>query len=218
MDNISDKQFVRKASARISAIAFLESYEAHIRTNYPDAVVALDMYREGKLLPTPALEFVKQVAAKHILQGMINKAGESIKKHTSASARKSKSGSTRTSSIGQGKYYCQIFVKMVNERTRETSIEVFVDHNGHDTFRADTYSAAERIVDRKQTDVIHAQYATVSQELPSGKVLTTNISRDDSIARFLKAPRGPVCKVKPQSAPLKQTMSVHNYVATFSRG
>lgn len=214
---ISDKQFVRKASsARVSAMAFLDAYEEHIRATYPGAVVAIDLYRKGEMLPTPALEFVKQVAGQHILEGMVNRAEESIKKSQERTEKKP-SGS-RSGSVGQGKYTCQLFCKVTNERTGESITELWTDHNGHHTFRAEVFQDALRLVDRKQVDLGNGQYATISQELPGGKILTTNVSRDDSVGRVLKVARGPVCKVKPTSAPLKQTMSVHNYVATFSRG
>lgn len=216
MDKVlSDKQFIRKAeSARVSALGFLEAYEEHIRSSYPEATVAIDMFKSGQMLPNPALEFVKQVVGQHILKSMTNRAEESMQKQ----AKKEKKAPSKSGSTGQGKYTCQFFCKVVNERTGDSQEHLWVDHNGNDTFRAETYQAAMRLVDRKLSDISHGLYATISQEIREGKMLTTRVDRNDAVARFLGVKRGPVCKVKPTSAPLKQTMSVHNFVATFSRG
>lgn len=213
---LSDKQFVRAASGRVSAIGFLEQYEEHIRTNYPAAIAGMDKFKSGEMLATPALEFVKNVVRQHIHTGMVRKAEESIRKaHEPA---KEKKASSKSGVSGNGKYSIQIFHKCTNERTGEFSIELFEDHNGIHTFQANSYQDAERISDRKLFNLATSSYATITSNLNNGKSLTTKVKRDDAIGRFLNVRAGAVCKVKPTSAPLKQTMSVHNYVATFSRG
>ena len=213
---LTDRKFIRLASGKVSAEGFLEAYSAHITEHYPEAVVALDLYRSGQMLPTPCLAFVKEVVGQHILGQMITRADEKIAKDQEVKQKKEKK--PRSNSTGQGRYTCQLFEKITSERTGHSDVVLWVDHNGKDTFLADTYSAAERLCDRKQMDSLCGVYATITEELPNGKVLTTRVSRNDSVGRVLRQRPGSVCKVKPTSAPLKQVMSVHNYVATFSRG
>lgn len=210
---LSDKQFIRKASGRVSAIGFLDAYEEHIRSNYPGAHPAMDAFKNGQMLPTPALEYVKKVVGQHILQGMVNRAEETIQKDKPKKRFIPKNGIT-----GQGKYSVQFFVKNTHERTLETKIEVWTDDNGYHTFKAETWQAALRIADRKHVDILHGQYATISQEVSEGRFLTTRVDRDDSMARMLRPGRGPVCKVKPTSAPLKNLMHCKNDTCSFSRG
>lgn len=209
---MSDKQFIRKASSRISADAFLDAYEAHIRETYPESVETVNQYRSGQMNPTQALDFVKEVAKQHMLAMMVTRAEESIRKSQTNKTEKAKSGI-----IGTGNCTCQLFVKETCERTGEFKIVLWVDHNGNHTFRAASYQDALRLVDRKQVDLSTSQYATIVMDV-GGKPMTTRVERLDSMARFFKSRPGPVCKVRPQSAPLKQKMSVHNYVASFSRG
>lgn len=212
MSTLTHKQFLRRANSKVSAQGFLDSYNDHIRTVYPEADAAMDRYQKNEMLPTPTLEFVRQVVSQHIMLGMLNRAEESIRK-SQQTKKTSKSGST-----GQGRYDCQFFHRIVHERTGEVVIERWTDHSGHHTFCSDTFQAAERICDRKLSDMCGGLYCLISQTLPNGKELTTKVMRDDAIARFMKVPAGPACKTRPQNGSMKNVMRVHNYVATFSGG
>lgn len=210
---LSDKQFIRKASAvKVIADAFLNAYEDHIRATYKDAGTALDQFKSGEMRPNVALSFVKEVVAKHLLQTNIARAEESIRK------QHQKKTPSKSNVTGSGKFACIITIKVTNERTRECEEAVFVDHNGHDTFLCDTYQAALRLVDRKQADMPDALYSVISHELTPGRFLKTTIMRGDSIARFFRQPKGPVTKGKPMSASLKNYMHCHNDTCSFSRG
>ena len=210
---LSDKQFIRKASAvKVIAGAFLDAYENHIRTSYKGAHIALDQYRSGEMLPNVALEFVKNVVHEHILQNDIARAEESIKK------QQVKRPPPKTNVCGTGKYECVFIVKLVNERTLESEEIVFVDHNGYDTWKCNDFQSALRLVDRKQSEMANSVYATISQELAPGRKLTTQVSRTDSTARHWKESKGPVVKGKPTSAPLKNFMSCKNDTCSFSHG
>lgn len=213
MDKISDKQLLRKASAvKVIAHAFLDAYENHIRQTYKGADDTLDKYRSGNLKPTEALGVIKNVVAEHLLQVNIARAEESIRK------QQVKRIPAKSNVCGQGKFECILTIKITNERTRESEEAIFVDHNGHDTFRCQTYQDAIRLVDRKQVDMADGLYAIISNEIAPGRMMKTQVMRGDSIARVLRAPKGPVSKSKPTSAPLKNYMHCHNDTCSFSRG
>lgn len=215
MKSLTDKQFLRKSSGRVSALGFLDAYEEHIRSTYPNANPAMDAFKNGQMLPTPALEYVKKVVGQHVLQSMVHRAEETIQ----AKEKPAKKRTTSKSGItGQGKYSVQFFAKETHERTLVSKVELWEDDNGHHTFRAETWQAALRLADRKHVDILHGQYATISQEISEGRFLSTRVDRNDSMARMLRPGRGPTCKVKPTSAPLKNMMSVHNDRCSFSHG
>ncbi len=193
---LSDKQLLRKASSKITATDFLETYSEHIRATYPAAVPILDKLAAGEYLPTPTLEMLKHVIFASVLEGA-KKAG------AEARVREEKPAKTRTGITGTGKYVCQIFV----------GGELLTDKNGMHTFNVDLFQDAERLVDRKMVDIASDSFATIT----SGDI-TTKVSRDDSLSRFFRERKGAVCKVKPTSAPLKNTMSCHQDTASFSHG
>lgn len=214
----SDKQLLRKANGmHVSAIAFFSAYADHIRETYPGSHTALDMYKSGEMLPTPTLEFIKQVVSQHIIQCQVNRAEESIRKQQ-AKVNKPKSDKSKSGTSGSGKYAIQIFVKRTSERTGESEIDLWVDHNGVDTFKADLYQNAMRLLDRKMADLCMAQYGTITQVIGENRNLTSRIERSESVARVLRAPKMAVHKSKPTSAPLKNFMRAKNDTCSFSRG
>lgn len=213
---LSGKQLLRKASSKIAASAFLESYQEHIRENYPEAVEALDKWSAGKSAPGPTVETIKNVVATHLLEAMKRKANEDIEKaiaRGNGRAAKSSSGES-----GTGRYACQFFVKNTIERTSESNIDLYTDKDGIHTFYVDTYQDAQNLVDRKQCDMTHAVHATITNKV--GKEITTIIRRDDSIARRMKQPKGPAVLNRGTglSKSLKSFMSCKQDTASFSRG
>ncbi len=214
MDKVlSDKQLLRKASSKIAATAFLAQYQAHLRENFPETTELLDRYTKGEALPTPTVEVIKNVVAAHILENMKRSAEEAIAKAGARSATPKKSGST-----GSGKYAIQFFVKNVTERTGESSVDLYTDENAVHTHYAETYNAAERMVDRKQSNLMHAVYAEIVNKV--GVKIKTTISRDDSLSRFMKQRKGPACRDRGQGlgASMKPVMSCKQDTCSYSRG
>lgn len=212
---LSDKQFSRKLNSSQGVVdGFLSAYEGLIRERFPSAIVALEQYQQGEMTTHQAVDFVKKVVHTHLVQSQINKAEEDIlRRQEQKPTATSKSGS-----VGQGKYAIQFFVKMIDERTGNAQIELWTDATGHHTFRAELYQDAMRLVDNRLYKLATGLHATVSQGLNNGRTLTSRIERDEAISRVLKAPRSAVSKSKPQSAPLKNFMSCHNDRSSFSRG
>lgn len=215
MDKVlSDKQLLRKASSKIAAAAFLAQYQEHIRENFPETTDLLDRYTKGEAMPTPTVEVIKNVVAAHILENMKKTAEEAIAKAIhSSKAPKKKSGTT-----GSGRYAIQFFVKNVTERTGEASIDLYSDENAVHTHHAETFHAAQNIVDRKLSNLMHSVYAEIVNKF--GIVIKTTITRDDALSRYMKQRKGPACRDRGQGlgASMKPVMSCKQDTSSFSRG
>lgn len=213
---LTHKQLIKKASSKISATAFLDSYAAHVRETYPEAIEVLDMVSSGTLLPTPALDAIKQIVQAHVVLGLQKKNQSVIEKFES---NQDKPKRVASGTVGSGRYTIQFFVKVTNERTEVSSIELYTDKDGHNTFKAMMYQDAERLVDRRQNEMMNAVYAVISSD-ENGKALPIVIPRADSVARANKRGKGPSVRNAGtgMSKPLTSYMSVHNDTCSFSRG
>ncbi len=212
---LTHKQLIRKASSKVSAKAFLDSYQAHIRTTYPESTEILDNVMNGSLLPTPALDAIKKIVQAHVVLGLQKKNAETIAKHEASKDKPQKQGGT----LGSGRYSIQFFVKQTNERTSESTIEVYQDKDGNDIFAQEKYQDAERFVDRRQNEMTHAVYAVITSE-ENGKPLPIVIPRADSVARANKKSKGPAVRNAGtgQSKPFQNYMRAKNDTCSFSRG
>lgn len=210
---LTPKQLLRKASSKISAVAFLTAYQTHLRLNYQGSQEILDQYEAGKLLPTPTLLAIKQVVQAHIAENFLKKNAAAISKFESEKD-KPKSGAA-----GSGKYACQFFIKKVDERTGEMKIELFSNAEGKNTFRVSLYQQAMGLIDRRQNEMNDSVYGRIVS-VENGKEIVSIIPRGDSIARINKKKGSAFTKntSSGMSKPLKSYPRARNDRFSFSRG
>ena len=191
---ITVKGFVKKASAAKSATAFLSQYREYLTTGEVATITSpiLDKIDNGDLVPTAGLNEITNAVFAHMMVMNIRKAEASIEAANEPAVTK------------------PVVARIVDSRGEELHIDSF--HLGQD---------AERWVDNRlyagtpgsHGEVIHTKI------ILKGKPATTIITREDSIARILKKPRGAATKrMSASSGRLGFGVKVRNSHASFSRG
>lgn len=203
-------------SSRISASAFLDAYTNYLRETYPDSISVLDMFSSGKLLPTPTVQAITRIVQTHLALNLQKKNQETINKFEADKEKPSKGPSGMN---GSGRYSVQFYIKVVNERTQEASIEVYTDKDGNHTFLADMFQNANHLVDRRQNEMMNSVYAVITS-MENGKALSIIIPRADSVARANRKGKGPAVRNtgSSNSKPFQNYMRARNDTCSFSRG
>jgi hypothetical protein len=175
---MTTKRFLKLASGKVSAQAFLTAHRTFLTTGElaPLASPILIKVDAGELLPTPALESISQVVLSHFMAQEIRKAEEKI-----AASQEREESSVKN-------WMVTIFDSRGNIQTR-------VNDKGETVELQETFelaSMADRWADRRLfldcTSDCHAVVEHTS--LP----VRTIVERQDAMARILKPSKGPVSK------------------------
>jgi hypothetical protein len=185
--NMSPKGFLHKASGKISAEAFLAQHRAWLETGELALFTTPILLRldSRELLPTPALQEIKEVVLAHHLAEEVRLAEEAM------------------NATPKSKVHKNYLVTIYNSKGE---VQTHIDSTGKEKeliSSFDTGSLAQGWADRRLFEGSPDWFAVVQHTKMfdrAGDPLATNIMRDDSIGRILKVSKGPVMKSKPQSS------------------
>lgn len=208
---MSAKGFLHKSNgkAALNAIAFLAAHREWLQTGelalFTTPILLKVDSRE--LMPTPALEQIKEVVLAHHLAEEIRIAQEKMAKAGEPTEGKSKN------------YVATVW-------NSKGEIVQAPDSNGKikdlkDSF--DTSTQAERWADNRLFEGAPDWFCVVETThvfKQDGSPFTATILRDDSIARILKRPKAPVMKAQKsgKGGKLSWGVKVHESKASFSHG
>lgn len=177
------KGFLHKTTTKAASSAggFIAQYRDWLETGELAAVTSPILLKvdQGVLFPTPALEMIKEVVMMHHMASEIRKGEEAM-------ARKAEGPTPKnwTATIYNAKGEVQ--TKINSNGETEELVKGF--EKGHD---------ADRWVDRRLFEGATDWFGVVAHSTmttSAGDPIATTIMRDDSIARILKTPKGPVCQ------------------------
>jgi hypothetical protein len=244
MAAMSTKRLISaKLSAKVTAEGFLSAYMDFLKGETYLCPI-LDAYQRKELLPSVTFKLCQEAALQHWFQQEKSKADQRMEAHKEGGSatkvvrrKKAEPVEAEEEETHSSKYtvtlMCKVYDKAGNVTiqvgTVERSREVTVLQNGTEVtkvvkeeepaiFKADSYNAAERLADRRLVERADAVYATIVNNV--GKPLTTNIQRDDAIARTFKSPKGPATRNTSSSggSNLGFGIKAKNDTCYFSRG
>ena len=204
------KGFLHKASGKVSAAAFLAQHRVWLETGDLLEVTSpiLRMYDEKQLLPTPALELLKEAVLTHHLRVETDK----------AERRLSEQAEGETGSRSSKPWIARVFdvkgnlVIVKNAKGEEVELE--------QTFAL--ASDADRWVDRRLFEGASDWFGVIQHTRimrADGEPITSVVMRDDAIARILKRPlRAAAKRTGSRDNKLSFGVKVHESRATFSHG
>lgn len=208
---MTNKMFLHRSAgkAAINASAFLEQHREFLQTGELALFAApiLLQVDSKELMPTPALERIKEVVLAHHLADEIRIAQEKMEKADEPGEGKS------------SKPYLAIIWNSKGE------IQQAVDANGkmkdlRQSF--DKSTQAESWVDNRLFHGASDLFGTIEATKlfkQDGSVFTATVLRVDAIGRVLKVPKGPVMKARPKSTgKLGFGVKCKPSHASFSRG
>lgn len=203
--------FLHRANgkAAINAIAFLEQYREFLQTGELALFASpiLLQVDSKALMPTPALERIKEVVLAHHLAEEVRISQEKMEKADEPSARKTKAYVARIYDSKTGEV-----VQVQNDKGKWVDLEESFD-NG---------TRAEGWADRRLFDGSPTWFGTVEATKlfkQDGSTFTATVLRVDAIGRILKVPKGPVMKAQKQSTGrLGFGVKCKPSHASFSRG
>lgn len=202
------KGFLHKASGRISAIAFLAQHRTWLETGELHEVTSpiLRMLDEEQLMPTPALDLIKQAVLTHHLRVETNKAEKRLAEASDPSSHPSKP------------WIARVFDAKGNLVETENTKGEMVTLEQSFALASD----ADRWTDRRLFEGAPDWFGVVQHTSilrADGEPITTVIIREDAIARILKKPRGAVSKkTGSRDGKLSFGVKVHQSRAVFSHG
>jgi hypothetical protein len=214
---MTEKGFLHKAKANISASAFLAQHKAWLLTGDlaietapilraldESKVTLLQAGKDTEVAAKATMEKIEVIVLAHMLAKSNAKAEDTIL-NPKASAKPKPWMATVYNAKGE-----------IQSRTKEDGSEEDLQKG------FDISSDADRWTDRRLFDGASDWYGVVSHTTiinKHGDPLSTIIMRDDSIARILKQPKGAVCKPKPTGGGrLSFGVKVTNDRAVFSKG
>ncbi len=181
--NMTAKGFLHKSGGKVSAAGFLAEYRNWL-LNGDFAQVSspiLAKLDSGEILPTPALDEIRQAVFSHHLRLEALKAEKKLLESTAGEAP-SKPWNVR------------VYTAKGEIATRNNPTTGEVEDLDQDF---DTASAADRWADRRLFEGESDNYAVVSSNAlyrSDGDPISTVVLRADAIARILKQPKGPIAK------------------------
>lgn len=209
--NMSPKGFLHKTTTKAahSAAAFLATHRDWLETGELALFTTpiLLQVDSKELMPTPALERIKEVVLAHHLAEEIRLAQEKMEKADEPSERKTKAYVARIYDSKTGEV-----VQVQNDKGKWVDLEESFD-NG---------TRAEGWADRRLFDGASTWFGTVEATKlfkQDGSTFTATVLRVDAIGRILKVPKGPVMKAQKQSTGrLGFGVKCKPSHASFSRG
>lgn len=199
---MTPKMFLyRSNAAKVSAIAFLAAHRAFLETGELAEVTSpiLRMLDESTLLPTPALDLIREAVTVHTIRVEAEKAERRLLESLDGESQ----GKTVKNWIA-----CVYDSKGNPIEDLEKSFELASD--------------ADRYVDRKLFDGASDWYGVVSHSRimrADGDPISNIILRQDAIARILKIKKGPMSKkTGTRDGKLSFGVKAHQDHAHFSRG
>lgn len=235
---MTPKRFVSaKYSGKVSAEGFLAAHWEFLQgQGYLSPI--LEAYEKKELLPTPTVQLCQQAVLDHILATQSQPKAKVVKEGSGTKVIRRKKGSSEVEEedLHKDKYTVTLMCKVydragnctiqVGTVERRTEVEVTVNNVTTTkvvteiepaVWEVDTFNAANRLADRRLVDRGDSVYATITNNI--GKPITTNIQRDDAIARVLKAPKGPATRnTHSGGSKLGFTPRAKNDTCHFSRG
>lgn len=204
------KGFLHKANAKVSALAFLAQHRVWLETGEHAEVTSpiLRMLDEEQLLPTPALDLLKEAVLTHHLRV------ESAKAERRIEENQNPSGHSRTNKSWVARIFNKDghLVETANTKGEIVDLEMMFD----------MASDADRWTDRRLFEGAPDWFGVVqhtSITRTDGEPITTVIMRDDAIARILKRPAQAASKKQGKGdGKLSFGCKVHQSRATFSHG
>jgi hypothetical protein len=198
--NMSGKGFLHKASGRISAVAFLATHREWLLTGdlAPLTGPILAKLDNNELLATPALESIKAVVLGHMV------AKETAKAEAAILAPKTATNKPWLATIYNEKGDIQ--TRITDDGEVEDLIKGF-----------ETSSAADGWSDRRLFECSSDCYAIVNHTAIAS--VSSRIERNESIARIMRVPSGPVMKGQSKgSGRLSFGVKAKNDRSVFSKG
>lgn len=199
---MTPKGFLHKTTTKAanSALAFLATYRDYLTTSEVAIVTSpiIAKVDAGELLPTPALEEIKNAVFQHMLVLDTLKHEAAIEKQQEPKKTKPHVGMIYTE-------HGVIATRINAEGEEEELIKSF-----------DLPQEAMRWIDRRLVEAAPRSYATLDHVKT---VQQETITRDDAFARQFKVARGPVIKPQSKSTPrLGFGVKAHESKSTFSGG
>jgi hypothetical protein len=188
------KSFVKKASSAKSAIAFLQSHREFLTTGEVASLTSTIVAKidNGVILPTPGLEEITNAVFAHMMVQLQEAAEEAIIKNNSSQTSK------------------PITARILTSNGEEITASSFNLHQD-----------AERWCDNRLYAGTPGSYGEIvhNKIMIKGKPDTSIVTREDSIARILKQPRGAMTKrVGVAAGKLGFGIKAKQSHAHFSRG
>lgn len=188
------KGFVKKASTAKSAIGFLEAHREFLLTGEVASLTSTIVAKidSGTLMPTPGLEEITNAVFAHMMVQLQEDAAESIEKNNSPQVTK------------------PITARILTASGSEIKVAGFNKHQD-----------AERWCDNRLYSGTPGSYGEIvhNKIFIKGLPDTSIVTREDSIARILKQPRGAMTKkVGVASGRLGFGVKAKQSHAHFSRG
>lgn len=199
---MSPKGFLSKTKTKAanSATAFLATYREYLTTSEVAIVTSpiIAKVDAGELLPTPALEEIKNAVFQHMLV-------LDSQKHEAAIAKQQEPKKTKPHVATIYLETGVIATRINAEGEEEELIAAF-----------DMPQAAMRWIDRRLVEAAPRSYATLDH---TKTVQSETINRDEAFERVFKVGKGPVIKPQSKSTPrLSFGVKAHPSRATFSHG
>lgn len=167
--NISIENFIKKATKTAGAEGFLSQYREYLKTGEVAAIATpiLAKIDSGNLNATSGLEEITNAVFAHMMVRNIKKVEQKVAKANQHSSKKS------------------VLAKIRSHRGGDITEEYF-----------DLHQEAERWVDNRLYEGYPGSYGEIihTKILIKGKPQTTTISREESIGRILRKPKGAASK------------------------
>lgn len=209
---MTPKMFLFKAGTKAanSATAFLQQYRSFLETGELCEVTSpiLRMLDDNDILPTPALELIREAVTVH---------------HIRTEAAKAERRLMETlDNEGQGKAVKNWIAIVYNQKGE---VQTRVNANGKEEELDKSFelaSDADRWADRRLFEGASDWYAVISHSRmmrADGDPISNVIMRQDAIARILKIKKGPMSKkTGTRDGKLSFGVKAHQDHAHFSRG
>ena len=186
-------------SAKVGALAFIKAYREYLTTGELAYVTGpiVSKIDSGELYPTPGMEAIKIAVMAHIMLCDAIVAKDKLEKSNSPKTSKSFEACIRNGS----------------------GVMLYKDNGNLMRQTFDLPQRASEWVDRRlfeQSPDCYGEVIHLKAHNPANAI--DIILRDDSIARILKTPLGPVCKGNKSSDTLKFGVKIKPSKVTFSRG
>ena len=194
------KSWLRKADSKVSPAAFLAAHRTWLETGELAEVASpiLRIFDEGQLLPTPALDLLKDAVFTHWHAAEVAKAERRI----------DEAGQRESTKVVKNWLACVYTAKGEPIDELEQSFALASD--------------ADRYIDRKLFDGMPGSFGVVSHTVimrADGDPISTVVTRDDAIARILAKPKaGAFKKTGSRDGKLSWGVKAKQSHASFSRG